>query len=122
MPLLTRGVREALAKRLGVSEDRVEDELNTAVEDVANMVRRFVWAGQYSFADRLANAASREAVTATLYEMLRISKSALDAGRTLDEDVKPYVAREESVKLLLDLMDLDLIAGLEAARRAAVLA
>jgi len=122
MPLLPPQVRAELAKRLGVSEDEVEDSLTEAIEDVADMVRRFVRAGQYSFADRLANAASREAVSATIYEMLRISKSALDSGRTLDENVKPYVAREESVRALLELIDLDLVTGLEAARRAAILA
>ncbi|MEM1523083.1 MAG: hypothetical protein QXU69_08650, partial [Thermofilaceae archaeon] len=41
---------------------------------------------------------------------------------TLDGNVKPYTARRESVDLLLKLIDLDLLTGLEAVRRVAILA
>lgn len=111
-----------LSKFLGVREEEVEGKILSAIEDVSEMVRRFVWAGQYSFADRLAYAASREAVSMALYEMMRISESSLKADRTIDDNVKPYVAHEESVNLLLRLIDFNLVLGLEAIRRAAILA
>jgi len=122
MGLVSRRALGELASRYGVGEEKVEGMLREAVEDVAMMLSRFVRAGQYSFADRLANAAGREVVSATLYEALRISESTRKAGRTLDENVRPYVAKESSVKLLLDLLDVDLVSGLEVVKRAAILA
>jgi hypothetical protein len=122
MGLVSRRALGELTSRYGVSEEKVEGMLREAVEDVARMLSRFVWAGQYSFADRLANAAGREVVSATLYEALRISESTRKAGRTLDENVRPYVAKESNVKLLLDLLDADLVSGLEVVKRAAILA
>jgi hypothetical protein len=122
MGLVSRRVLGELASRYSVDEGKVEGMLREAVEDVARMLSRFVWAGQYSFADRLANAAGREVVSATLYEALRISESTRKAGRTLDGNVEPYVAKESSVKLLLDLLDVDLVGGLEVVKRAAILA
>jgi hypothetical protein len=122
MGLVSGRVLGELASRYGVDEEKVEGMLREAVEDVAEMLSRFVRAGQYSFADRLANAAGREVVSATLYEALRISESTRKAGRTLDENVVPYVAKESSVKLLLDLLDVDLVSGLEVVKRAAILA
>jgi CRISPR type I-A-associated protein Csa5 len=127
--LVQRQVLEVIASRYGVeakdSEEmlrKAEEMLRKAIEDVAEMLRRFVRARQYSFVDRLANAAGKEVVSAMLYEALRISESTLKAGRTLDENVRPYVASESSIKLLLDLLDLDLVSGLEAVKRCAVLA
>ena len=127
--LAQRQVLEVIASRYGVEAKdaeemlrKAEEMLRKAIEDVAEMLRRFVRARQYSFVDRLANAAGKEVVSATLYEALRISESTLKAGRTLDENVRPYVASESSVKLLLDLLDLDLVSGLEAVKRCAVLA
>jgi len=111
-----------LASKYGVDEKKVAEMLSSAIDDVSRMLRRFVRAGQYSFVDRLANAAGREVVSATLYEALRISESTQRAGRTLDENVRPYVARRDSVELLLDLLDADLVTGLEAVKRAALLA
>ncbi|WP_125672464.1 hypothetical protein [Candidatus Methanodesulfokora washburnensis] len=122
MPLISQVVSEKLAKMLNLPPENVENEIREAVEDVAKMLSRFIWARQYSFADRIANAAGKETVSTTLYEALRISKSTLDAGQTLDENVRPYVAKEESVKLLLNLLDVDLVSGLEIMRRATVLA
>jgi len=122
MGLISPTVLGVLASKYGVDERKIEEMLREAVNDVSRMLRRFVRARQYSFADRLANAAGREAVAAALYESLRISDSTLRAGRTLDENVKPYVAKESSVKILLDLLDVDLVSGLEAVKRAAVLA
>jgi len=115
---LPRSVLDELAKRYG--ED-IEGKIAEAVEDVREMISRFVWAGMYSFADRLANAVGKEIVSATLYEALRISKSTRDSGGTLDENVRPHVAKESSVKLLLDILDLDLVSGLELVRRIAIL-
>jgi CRISPR type I-A-associated protein Csa5 len=113
---------EKLVKIVGQPPENLENEIRGAVEDIAKMLSRFVWARQYSFVDRIANAASKETVSITLYEALRISKSTLDAGQTLDENTRPYIAREESVKLLLNLLDVDLVSGLEIVRRAAILA
>jgi CRISPR type I-A-associated protein Csa5 len=113
---------EKLVKIVGQPPENLENEIRGAVEDIAKMLSRFVWARQYSFVDRIANAASKETVSITLYEALRISKSTLDAGQTLDENIRPYIAREESVKLLLNLLDVDLVSGLEIVRRAAILA
>ena len=120
--LLPQSVRLDLARILGVREEEVEGKVLEAINDVADMIRRFVWAERYTYADRLAYAASREVVSATLYEALRESESAFRSGRTLDGNVKPYTARRESVDLLLKLIDLDLLTGLEAVRRVAILA
>jgi len=122
MGLVSAHVLGVLAARYGAKEEDVAQMLREAIEDVARMLGRFVWAGQYSFVDRLANAAGREVVSATLYEALRISESTRKAGRTLDENVRPYVAKEGSVRLLLDLLDVDLVSGLEVVKRAAILA
>jgi flavin-binding protein dodecin len=113
---------EKLVKIVGQPPENLENEIRGAVEDIAKMLSRFVWARQYSFVDRIANAASKETVSITLYEALRISKSTLDAGQTLDENIRPYIASEESVKFLLNLLDVDLVSGLEIVRRAAILA
>ncbi|MEM0495265.1 MAG: hypothetical protein QXU72_08405 [Thermofilum sp.] len=120
--LLPPGVRRSLAESLGIGEGEAERVVLEAVSDVADMIRRFVWAERYTFADRLAYAASREVVSVTLYEALRESESAFRAGRTLDENVKPYTAKRESVDLLLRLIDLDPVTGLEVVRRVAILA
>lgn len=99
-------------------QEQVDEE--RYVSDLVDMIRRFVWCGLPSFADRLANATSKEVVEVTLYEALRISRS---AGEFLCQDertVRPHVAREESVKWLLRKLDEDLVAGLEIARRIAI--
>lgn len=94
------------------------------VKEIARMINAFVRCRMYSFADRLANAASKEVVEAALYEALRVARSAQDAGRPLCEDgqrrVMPYVASEESVKFVLDLLDKDLVGGLELVRKIAI--
>lgn len=97
-----------------------EKEFEEVISDIVNMISRFVRAGMYTFADKLANATNKEIVEVTLYEALRISRSALEAGRTLDENVPPYVAKEESVKKLLELLDDNLEKGLEVVRRIAI--
>ena len=97
-----------------------EKEFEEVVSDIVNMISRFVRAGMYTFADKLANATNKEIVEVTLYEALRISRSALEAGRTLDENVPPYVAKEESVRKLLELLDDNLEKGLEVVRRIAI--
>lgn len=122
MGLIPPALTPELSKFLGVEKEEVEGKILSAIKDVSEMVRRFVWAGQYSFADRLAYAASRESVSMTLYEMMRISESASKSGREIDENVKPYVAQKDNVEILLRLIDFNLVLGLEAVRRAAILA
>jgi len=99
--------------------------LEEAVEDLVKMLQRFAWCRMYSMIDRLANATSKEIVEQSLYEALRISRSAYDSRRPLCEDgrtVGPYVAGEDSVKAILDLLDKDLQSGLELVRKVAILA
>ena len=100
-------------------------DLEKVSDDLVKMLQRFVWCRMYSVVDRLANATSKEVIAQTLYEALRISRSARDAGRSLCEDsrrVGPYVASEESIKAVLELLDKDLQAGLEFVRKMAILA
>ncbi|MEM1520739.1 MAG: hypothetical protein QW290_08070 [Sulfolobales archaeon] len=123
MSFLSDRTLEILAKELKIDEEsKLKESVQQALDDIAEMLRRFVWSRQYSFADRLANAVSKEMISATLYEMLRIAKSVKDTGKTLDENIHPYVAREESIVLLLRLADVSLPEGLETVRRAAILA
>jgi len=101
-----------------------EKKLADAVKDLAEMFSRFARARMYTFVDRLANATGKEVVLATIYEALRISRSAKEAGRALYEDEKikvdPYVAKEESVDVILRKLDEDLIEGLELVKKIAV--
>jgi len=106
-------------------ERRVEEvEIEEAVKELAKMFSRFVRARMYTFVDRLANATSKEVVLSTVYEALRISRSAKDVGRPLYEGegvrVDPYVVKEEYVDVLLKKLDEDLVGGLELVRRIAV--
>ncbi len=99
-------------------------QLEQAVDDITRMIKTFVQARMYAFADRLANATGKEVVQATLYEALRIARSALDADRPLYEEdnyvVKPYVANEKSIQVVLSLLDRDLIQGLDVVRKIAI--
>ena len=101
-----------------------KNELKSAIKDLAEMFSRFARARMYTFVDRLANATGKEVVLATIYEALRISRSAKEAGRALYEDektrVEPYVAKEESVDVILKKLDEDLIEGLELVKKIAV--
>ena len=100
-----------------VSEEEV-------VEDLAGMLRKFVLCQMYTFVDKLANATGKEVVQSTLYEALRIARSAYDADRSLCEGegfkVTPYVARESTISYILTLLDRDPVRGLELVKRAAV--
>ena len=103
--------------------EEVKEKQEEFIEDISRMIRAFVRCRLPSFADRLANATGKEVVETTLYEALRISRSAKDSGRPLCEDersVSPYVAREESIKWLLSELDRDLVKGLEIVRRIAI--
>jgi len=97
-----------------------EHEIESIIDDIANMINRFVRAGRYTFADKLANATSKEIIEMTLYEALRISRSTLESGGTLDENVKPYVASEDSIKKLLAILDEDLEKGIDIVRKIAI--
>lgn len=107
-----------------LSESVKDEKISEAVKDLAKMFNRFAMAKMYTFVDRLANATGKEVVLATIYEALRISRSAKEAGRALYEDektrVEPYVAKEESVDVILKKLDEDLIEGLELAKKIAV--
>jgi len=109
-----------VAEKYGVDERKVKDFLSEVIKDVSWMINCFVRVGMYSFADRLANAVGKEVVVATLYEALRISRSTLDSGGTLDENVGPHVANEKHVSFILDLLDADLVAGLDLVKKIAV--
>jgi len=95
-------------------------EIDEIVDDIANMINRFVRARMYSLADKLANATSKEIIEATLYEALRISRSTLESGGTLDENVRPYVAKENNIKKLLAILDEDLEKGIDIVRKIAI--
>jgi len=75
----------------------------------------------YGIVDRLANATSREAVEAALYEALRAARSArAKPGRKLCEDVPGeavWIASEESITQLLKQLDEDLVKGLELVKK-----
>ncbi len=89
------------------------------VSDIAKMLRAFARCEMYSVIDRLANAASKEAVEAALYEALRAARSAKEHGG-LCEMAPPesvWIARDESIAKLLEELDRDLPAGLDMVKR-----
>ena len=90
------------------------------ISDVAKMLRAFVQCEMYGIVDRLANATSREAVEAALYEALRAARSAKKHGGLCDEvpAERVWVAREESVSEILKELDENLLQGLEMVRKA----
>jgi len=96
-----------------------EESAPDPVTDIARMLRAFARCEMYSVLDRLANATSKEAVEAALYEALRAARSARMHGG-LCEGTPPeavWVASEESVAKLLEELDRDLLSGLELVRR-----
>ena len=93
--------------------------LSSEFDDIVNMLRNFVRCNMYSIVDRLANATGKEVVQTTLYEALRIARSAEATGE-LCEGVKPYIAREDSIKVILEELDEDLVKGLELVRKIAI--
>jgi len=100
------------------------ESVEDIIKDIAKMIDSFVRCRMYSFADRLANATNKEVIEATLYEALRVARSALDAERPLCEDergrIPPYVAKKESVQFVLNLLERDLLRGLELVRKIAI--
>jgi len=89
------------------------------VSDIARMLRAFVQCEMYGIVDRLANATSREAVEAALYEALRAARAA-KMHQGLCERVKAdavWIAGEGSVFKLLEELDRDLVSGLELVRK-----
>ncbi len=102
---------------------RIDERL--IIDELSKMLRPFADCEMYSIIDRLANATSKEAVEAALYEALRASRAARD-DKLCEKPrekahggipVKPYVPREEAVKGLLDKLDSNLIEGLELVRK-----
>ena len=89
------------------------------VSDIAKMLRAFARCEMYSVIDRLANATSKEAVEAALYEALRASRSA-KKHRGLCDEVPPeqvWIARDESISEILRKLDEDLHGGLDLVRK-----
>jgi len=88
------------------------------VSDIAKMLKAFAMCEMYGVIDRLANATSKEAVEAAIYEALRAARSASKPGRRLCEGVEyVYIAREESISKLLEELDKDLISGLDLVKK-----
>jgi len=101
-----------------------KENLESVIEDLAKMLRSFVNCRMYTFVDKLANAASKEVILSTIYEALRVAKSAVDSGRPLCEkngvSIRAYVAKESSVKVLMEILDEDLEKGLEFVKKISV--
>ena len=93
--------------------------MSSEFDDIVGMLRSFVRCNMYSVVDRLANATGKEVVQAALYEALRIARSAEATGE-LCEGVRPYIAREDSIRALLEELDKDLVKGLELVRKIAI--
>lgn len=92
------------------------------VSDLAKMLRAFARCEMYSIIDRLANATSKEAVEAALYEALRAVRSAKMHGG-LCKEVPPeavWIAGEESVAKLIEELEKDLLSGLQLVREVAL--
>jgi len=85
-------------------------------DSIVKMLRKFVLCEQYSFVDRLANATSKEVVEAALYEALRASR----VSGEICEGVTPYIANEDEIKELLEVLDRDLNEGLDLAKKIAI--
>jgi len=89
------------------------------VLDIAKMLRAFARCEMYSVIDRLANATSKEAVEAALYESLRAARSAKEHGG-LCRDAPPesiWIASDESIAKLLEELDKDLATGLDLVKK-----
>ncbi|MFZ8792557.1 MAG: hypothetical protein ACO2O2_01535 [Acidilobaceae archaeon] len=99
-----------------------EDEYK---DDIVRMLHAFIRCRMFSIVDKLANATSKVVVEQALYEALRISRAAyesfdgslceLEGGKA----VKAYVAREESIRWLQELLRQDVIRGLEVCKEIA---
>jgi len=89
------------------------------VLDIAKMLRAFVRCEMYGIIDRLANATSKEAVEAALYEALRAARAAkIHQGLCKEVEADAvWIAGEGSVAKLLEELDRDLISGLELVRK-----
>jgi len=92
------------------------------ISDIVRMLKAFARCEMYSVIDRLANATSREAVEAALYEALRAARSARMHGGLCDEVSAEavWLASEESIARLLEELDRDLLSGLELVRKIAL--
>jgi CRISPR type I-A-associated protein Csa5 len=105
-----------------VASTSKEDEYK---DDIARMLDAFVRCRMFSVVDKFANATSKVVVEQALYEALRISRAASESSKgDLCEPeegkvVKAYVAKEESVKWLQELLRQDIIRGLEVCREIA---
>jgi CRISPR type I-A-associated protein Csa5 len=105
-----------------VASTSKEDEYK---DDIAKMLYAFVRCRMFSVVDKFANATSKVVVEQALYEALRISRAAYESSKgDLCEPeegkvVKAYVAKEESVKWLQELLRQDIIRGLEVCREIA---
>jgi len=103
----------------GMSACGGSEDLSHVIDDIAKMLRAFVICEMYSVIDRLANATSKEAVEAALYEALRASVSAKKHHGLCDEVPRErvWIASESSISKLLEILDRDLVRGLEIVKK-----
>jgi len=108
------------SKSLQVDVEMYEEYKN----DIVKMLRPFVRCRFFSVVDKLASAMSKIVADQALFEVLRISRAQVEAKGELCETedgvkIMAYVAKEESVKWLEELLKHDIVKGLDVCREIA---